>query len=96
MAHERIAELNAQSHEALADSLAKSLQGLRGQSAANVQLSKLMVIRESPMTQLFLKGWKNTRFILDKEQFQRKSKPCHFSIIWPHLPGMRFYAIRYF
>ena len=53
MANERIAELIAQSHEALVDSLAKSLQGLRGQSAANVQLSKLMVIRESLVTHSF-------------------------------------------
>ena len=42
MADERIAELIAQSNEALADSLAKALQGVRGKSAPNVQLSKFV------------------------------------------------------
>ena len=42
MADERIAELIAQSNVALADSLAKALQGVRGQSAPNVQLSKFV------------------------------------------------------
>ena len=42
MADERIAELIAKSNEALADSLAKALQGVRSQSAPNVQLSKFV------------------------------------------------------
>ena len=42
MADERIAELIAQSNVALDDSLAKALQGVRGQSAPNVQLSKFV------------------------------------------------------
>ena len=81
MADERIAELITQSNVALADSLAKALQGVRGQSAPNVQLSKFVGHpRKSgdPTLSEWLEEYEIYSiyiYISDRELSQRKSKP---------------------